>query len=97
MNMLGLAESSQRRFQDWLQKTKSRRLDPKKRLKWLKDTIGYLIDAYLDADTNLWLINHHWREVGTLDRWDQERFAVAGGIWTRDKFPTPKVCIPATI
>jgi hypothetical protein len=97
LNVLGLSEPSQRRFQDWLQKTRSRRLDSKKRLKWLKDSIMYLIDAYLEADTKLWLINHHWREDGTLDHWDQERFAVAGGIWMRDRNPTPKVCIPATI
>ncbi len=66
-------------------------------MKWLKNSIMYLIDAYLDSDTNLWLINHHWREDGTLDYWDQECFDAARGIWMRDKFPTPKICTPATI
>jgi hypothetical protein len=98
LNMLGLSDSFQRRFKDWLQMTQSRRLDPEKRLKWLEDTIAYLIDAFHNTDTTLWLITHCWRDDGTLDLWNQEQLAVARGfsIWP-DWLPIPKVCLPATI
>jgi hypothetical protein len=98
LNMLGLSDSFQRCFQGWLQKTQSSRFDPENRLKWLENTIAYLIKAYHNTDTTLWLITHYWREDGTLDPWNQEEFAVAGGFWIHpDWSPIRKVCLPATI